>query len=240
MTKTTASSIKRRALSWTWASRVLLIGLAGLAASELFVFPGALFRLATPAAAYAIPDPPQLPPKQPSEGESASTDAQTQQRPFDPTDPSSVPEARLPKELATSEMQALIKDVEKLMADLQRLADDAPEYAKDHALIDTADVRERLWRKLVTKGFENTETPGLWYRVAGSRAGTIEYVALEAIALPVGHVKARILGGVATTADAAYIFGVQSWLEPHLQWLDEKQKTMDKLKQLIHQEGINP
>lgn len=237
MTSTAASSLRRQVLLWTWGSRVLLLAVLAMAVSELFVFKGFLFRLVTPATAYAVANPPQIP----VQGQQPTTDenGQPQERPFDPTDPSSVPEARLPKELATAEMQTLIKDVLKLTEDLGRLAEAAPKYAEMHGQVDTPMVRDGLWDKLVTKGFNKTETPGLWYRVATGRSGTIDAMAIQAIAQPVGYVRARILGGVASTADAAYINGVRAWIEPHLRWLDAKQKEMDRLKELIEGEDLN-
>jgi len=237
MTSTAASSLRRQVLLWTWGSRVLLLAVLAMALSELFVFKGFLFRLVTPATAYAIANPPQLPVQgqtPPPTGENG----QPQERPFDPTDPSSVPEARLPKELATAEMQTLIKDVLKLTEDLQRLAAAAPKYAEMHGQVDTPMMRDSLWDKLVTKGFNKTETPGLWYRVIQGRSGTIDAMAIQAIAQPVGYVRARILGGVASTADAAYINGVRAWIEPHLRWIDAKQKEMDRLKELIEGEEL--
>jgi hypothetical protein len=230
MTSTSPTAIRLQALLWMWGSRLLLLAVLALAVSELFVFKGYVFRLVTPATAYAVANPPQLP-AQGQEGEGP--------KPFDPTDPSSVPEARLPKELATAEMQTLIKDVLTLTKDLERLGEAAPKYSGMHGQIDTIWVRDGLWEKLVTKGFNNTETPGMWYRVAGGRSGTIEAAVIAAIALPVGHVRARILGGVATTADAAYINGVRAWIEPHIRWLDAKQKEMDRLIELIRGEDLN-
>lgn len=236
MTSTAASSLRRQVLLWTWGSRVLLLAVLAMAVSELFVFKGFLFRLVTPATAYAVANPPQIP----VQGQQPTTDenGQPQERPFDPTDPSSVPEARLPKELATAEMQTLIKDVLKLTENLERLAAAAPKYAEMHGQVDTPMMRDSLWGKLVTKGFNKTETPGLWYRVATGSSGTIDAMAIQAIALPVGYVRARILGGVASTADAAYINGVIAWIEPHLRWLDAKQKEMDRLKELIEGEEL--
>jgi hypothetical protein len=236
MTSTAASSLRRQVLLWTWGSRVLLLAVLAMAVSELFVLKGLLFRLATPATAYAVANPPQIP----VQGQQPTTDenGQPQERPFDPTDPSSVPEARLPKELATAEMQTLIKDVLKLTEDLGRLEEAAPKYAEMHGQVDTPMMRDSLWDKLITKGFNKPETPGLWYKVIMGRSGTIDAMAIQAIAQPVGYVRARILGGVASTADAAYINGVRAWIEPHLRWLDAKQKEMDKLKELIEGEEL--
>lgn len=241
MTSAAASTIRLQALLGTWGSRVLFLAVVALALSELFVFKGYVFRLVTPAAAYAVNNPPLLPGSTPQSqaGTANGETGQPQEPQFDPRDPNSVPEARLPKALATTEMQTLIKDVQTLTANLARLGEAAPKYSSSHGQIDTVWVRDGLWEKLVTKGFNNTETPGMWFRVAGGRTGTIEAVVIEAIALPVGHVRARILGGVATTADAAYINGVRSWIEPHIQWLDAKQKEMDRLIELIRGEDLN-
>lgn len=226
----------RTVKAWRWVSRGFLTLVLVLGFSELFVFRGAFFRLATP--------PVKAKAQEPNKGGGESPQ-QTQQPEFDPSDLNTVPGGQGPvtpldvsdqRQLALK-LQELSDKVEALQAresKLQERANNLGQY----------EVRDAIWRRVVRGSLQDKDVPQQWCQHAGSRASVDSFTAAMSmvigygIAEPLDTVKGRILCGNASTFDASYLTSLENWTKKRSAELDTWHDRLNALSAQLKKEGV--